>query len=105
MLRAAVAKIVAVNGGHDDVTQTHIGDSLREFLRFVGIRGHRTTVRLSLIHILKGGSGCGDLIHIKHFVNDILFFIQIAPVSYTHLDVYKRQSLRTSSSSSAGRRW
>ena len=27
---------------------------------------------------VKGGSGCGDLIHIKHFVNDILFFIQIA---------------------------
>ena len=65
-----------------------------------------TVLRLSLIHILKYGyqssltdkssnqiKGLGRTITIPRLPNENSYAVPAAAVSYTHLDVYKRQTL------------
>src|SRR5438552_3616294 len=57
VLGAAVAQVVAVDAGDDDVAQTELGDGLRQMTGLVRIRRERTAVR----HIAEGAAPRADV--------------------------------------------
>ena len=44
VLGTAIAQVITVNGGDNHITQRHIGNGLRQFHWFIGIRSYRATV-------------------------------------------------------------
>src|SRR5690606_21568935 len=44
VLSTPITQVITVNGGNDHITQRHISNGLRQFLRFVCIRRHRAAM-------------------------------------------------------------